>query len=85
MAPQRTATPAQLATYLLACVDRVQVSADDNTLAYTQAARSLLHGIVDGSLTVAQTAAPEPVGNAMPNVNGADGVIPASVSGAPQT
>lgn len=81
---QRTITTAQLSTYLLSCVDRVQISADDNTLAVTQAARSLLRGIADGSLTVTQTAPAEPAGNALPNVNGADGVIPASVSGAPQ-
>ncbi len=77
-------TTAQLATYLLACVDRVQVPADDNTLTVTQAARSLLRGIADGSLEVTQTAPPAEAGNALPNVNGADGIIPASASGAPQ-
>lgn len=81
----RQITTAQLATYLLACVDRVQVSADDNTLAVTQAARSFLRGIADGSFAISQVMPAEPEGNALPNVNGADGVVPASVSGAPQT
>ena len=81
---QRQITAAQLATYTLACVDRVQVNADDNTLAVTQAARILLRGIADGSLIVSRAPPLQPE-NALPNVNGADGIIPASVSGAPQT
>lgn len=81
----RQISAAQLATYALACIDRVQVSADDNTLTVTQAARSLLRGIADGSLVISQAAAELPAGNAIPNVNGADGIVPASMSGAPQT
>ena len=82
---QRQISAAQLATYLLACVDKVQVAADDNTLAVTQAARSLLRGIADGTFLVAPAQVPEPTGNALPDVNGAEGIVPASVSGAPQT
>lgn len=76
---------AQLAGYALACIDKVQISADEQTLAVTQATRQLLRGIADGTFIVQQAVQPAPPALSGGPAAQSDGVIPASVSGAPQT
>ena len=55
----KTITFPQVAEIALAVMSKANVSADDTTLAGVQAARSMLHGIKNGTFIVQPAAQPE--------------------------
>lgn len=84
MSQAQTISFSQMAEFILGYVGQANVKADDLSLAIALGAREFLRAIKDGRLLVTEAAPPQEQ-NAMPNVLGSDGIIPASVSGAPQT
>lgn len=72
-----TVTFGQLAQAALTVMAEASIKADDGSIEMTRAARQMLRGIVDGSLTVAPAAASATNGGA---ALGADGVVPAGGS-----
>lgn len=69
----------KLAEFALGAIAQAQITMDDNSLAFAQATRRFLRAVASGELVVSPPAPPAPP------INGSDGVVPASVSGAPQT
>lgn len=83
MSQAQTISFSQMAEFILGYVGQANVKADDLSLAIALGAREFLRAIKDGRLVVTEVAQAET--NAMPNVTGSEGIIPASVTGAPPT
>lgn len=78
MSPVNVSAP-KLAEFALAAIAQASIPMDDVSLAMAQATRQFLRMIQGGALVV-NPPAPPPA-----PINGSEGVVPASVSGAPQS